>query len=195
VVGDYRSLPLGDLFERTSGESPGPGSGAIAALTIGLAASLVAMVARSSRGSWPDAAGVAAQAIELADRCPPLARENARVWEAAFVMLQATIEGDDSGHEAELRKLLQTSAELPVAIAETGADVAVLAVLAAKLGEVSLGADAVSAALLAHAGSRVAAHLVTVNLGTREGDELSRRAEEAESRAGQAAAQALTGGS
>src|SRR5262245_54559855 len=58
VDGDYRVLPFGELMDWTAAATPAPGGGSIAALTIGLSASLVAMVARSSRDSWPDAAGV-----------------------------------------------------------------------------------------------------------------------------------------
>ena len=170
---------------------PQSGGGSIAAHTIGLAAELVAMVARSSRGSWPEAAGVAAQAVELAERCPALARDDARAWQAAVATLGSSVEDADGSRDAEFRDLLASSAEVPVAIAETGADVAVIAALAAKLGEGRFRADAASAAILAHAGTRVALHLVMVNLGTREGDECSRRAAAAEMRAGQAAAEAL----
>jgi formiminotetrahydrofolate cyclodeaminase len=171
------------------------GGGSVAAHTIGLAAELVAMVARSSRASWPEAAGIAAQAVELAERCPALARDDVRVWQAAIARLGSVVEDGDERRDAELRDLLERSAELPVAIAETGADVAVLAARAAKLGEGLFRADAVSAALLAHAGVRVAAHLIMVNLGTRAGDERSRLAAGAEWRAGQAAAEALASAS
>jgi formiminotetrahydrofolate cyclodeaminase len=170
---------------------PQSGGGSIAAHTIGLAAELVAMVARSSEGSWPEAAGIAAQAVELAERCPALARDDARAWQAAVAMLGSSIEAGDGSRDAELRNLLASSAELPVVIAETGADVAVLAARTVKLGEGLFRADAASAAVLAHAGTRVALHLVMVNLGTRDGDERSRRAAGAELQAGQAAAEAL----
>ena len=120
------------------------GGGPTAARVIGLAAEIVATVARASRGTWADAPGVAAQSVEL-----------------------------------------------PIRIAETGADVAELAALAARFGEGMFRADAVSAALLAHAGVRVARHLVGVNLGTREGDERTTRAASAEWRAEQSVAQAF----
>jgi formiminotetrahydrofolate cyclodeaminase len=202
VDGEYAQIAVADLLERTAAETPAPGGGSIAALTIGLAAALVAMVARSSRGTWGDAAGVAAQAIELAERCPRLAHDDARAWEAAFATLRSAVEKSDEEPEPDapadergdfqLGALLASSADLPVVIAETGADVAVLAALAAKLGDGALRADAAAAATLAHAGTRVGAHLVSVNLGTREGDERTRRAEAAEWRAGQAAAEALS---
>src|SRR5439155_21600939 len=162
---------------------PAQGGGSVAARTIGLAAELVAMVARRSGDSWPDAPGVAAQAVELAERCPRLAEDDAKVWQAALSALSTASEETDGARDAALGHLLAGSAELPVSIAEIGADVAVLAALSAKLGDGTYRSDAVSAAMLAHAGARVAVHLVTVNLGTRDGDERPRRAAGAEWRA------------
>ena len=188
--GDYRVLPFGELMDWTAAATPAPGGGSIAALTIGLAASLVAMVARSSRDSWPEAPGISAQALELAERCPRLARDDALVWEAAFDRLQAAVDAPTAGDD-RLSDLLSTSADLPLLIAETGADVTALAALAARLGDGALRADAVSAAMLAHAGTKVAVHLIGVNLGTRDGDERSRRAAAVEWRAGQSLNEAL----
>jgi formiminotetrahydrofolate cyclodeaminase len=168
------------------------GGGPSAARTIGSAAEIVATVARASRGSWEDAPGVAAQAAELAERCPSLADDDEQVWRAALEALGEAVAGSSSDRDMQLRERLADSVELPVAIAETGADVAALAALAARLGDGAFRSDAVSAALLAHAGVRVARHLVDVNLGTRNDDGHSRRAASAEWRAEQAVAQALS---
>ncbi|HZR91211.1 MAG TPA: cyclodeaminase/cyclohydrolase family protein [Gaiellaceae bacterium] len=188
---DYASMAIAELFEQTAAPTPAPGGGSIAALTVGLSAALVTMIARSSRDSWPDAAGIAAQALELAERCPRLAQDDAAAWEEAFAGLQDAVEGNNEPGAAPLRPMLDRSAELPLAIAEAGADVAVLAALAASRGDGALRADAISAALLAHAGARVGAHLVAVNLGTREGDARSSRAAAAERRAARALADAV----
>ncbi len=184
-------MAIAELFEQTAAPTPAPGGGSIAALTVGLSAALVTMIARSSRDSWPDAAGIAAQALELAERCPRLAQDDAAAWEEAFAGLQDAVEGNNEPGAAPLRPMLDRSAELPLAIAEAGADVAVLAALAASRGDGALRADAISAALLAHAGARVGAHLVAVNLGTREGDARSSRAAAAERRAARALADAV----
>jgi formiminotetrahydrofolate cyclodeaminase len=181
-------------MERVAAPTPSPGGGSLAALSVGLAASLVAMVARSSHDSWPDAAGVAAQALELAGRCPDLARDDAVVWEEAFEELRVASENDGAGGNGKLPALLDLSAALPLEIAEVGADVAILAALAAKLGDGSLRADAASAAVLAYSGAQVGAHLVACNLGVPEGDERRERAETAERRARMAMADALAAG-
>jgi formiminotetrahydrofolate cyclodeaminase len=170
------------------------GGGPAAARTIGVAAEIVATVARASRDSWPDAPGIAAQAVKIAERCPDLAAADEKVWHAALVALGVAVDGGGESRDGELRLKLEDSVELPVVIAETGADVAVLAAAAARLGEGTFRSDAVSAALLAHAGVRVARHLVAVNLGTREDDDRSRRAASAEWRAEQAVKQALEDG-
>jgi formiminotetrahydrofolate cyclodeaminase len=172
----------------SGGEARLNGGGPAAARTIGIAAEIVATVARASRDSWTDAPGIAAQAVAIADRCPRLAVADEQAWHAA---LAVAVGGGTENGEGELRARLEASVELPVVIAETGADVAALAATAARLGEGMFRSDAVSAALLAHAGVRVAHHLVTVNLGTRAEDDRSRRAASAEWRAEQAVAQAL----
>jgi formiminotetrahydrofolate cyclodeaminase len=175
----------------SGGEARLNGGGPAAARTIGIAAEIVATVARASRDSWTDAPGIAAQAVAIADRCPRLAVADEQAWHAALAALGVAVGGGTENGEGELRARLEASVELPVVIAETGADVAALAATAARLGEGMFRSDAVSAALLAHAGVRVAHHLVTVNLGTRAEDDRSRRAASAEWRAEQAVAQAL----
>lgn len=192
--GDYAALGLGELMERVAEPTPSPGGGSLAALTVGLAASLVAMVARSSRHSWPDAGGVAAQALELAERCPALARDDAVVWDEAFARLRSVVEERPAAQDDDLHDLLERSAALPLEIAEVGADVAVLAALAARFGEGSLRADAASAAVLAHSGTRISSHLVASNLTIRDGDDRSSRAASAERRAEQAMVDALAAG-
>jgi formiminotetrahydrofolate cyclodeaminase len=61
-------------------------------------------------------------------------------------------------------------------IAEAGADAASLAAIAAERGTLDRRGDAVAAAILADAGARAAAHLVTVNLIVTPDDERVQRA-------------------
>jgi methenyltetrahydrofolate cyclohydrolase len=190
VADDYLDLKLADFLERSASEHA-PGAGSAAAVTIALAASLVAKVARSSRDSWAEAGGIAAQAIELQSRCPTLARDDADVWQQALAALGSP--QGLSGGDAELRRALDRAADLPLAIAETGADVAGLALVAAERGEPTLRGEAVAAAVLAHAGVRAAVHLVAINLATRTDDERSARAGRAEQAAASAAKGALEG--
>ena len=181
---NYLDLSLGELLELSASE-PAPGGGSAAAVAIALAASLVAKVARRSGDTWPESAGVAAQAIELQERCPTLARDDADAWQEALIAL-----GDGRG-DHQLAGVLDRAADLPLAIAETGADVAGLARLAAERGEGHLRGEAVAAAVLAHAGVRAAAHLVTINLATRADDDRCTRAGLAEQAAADHARKAV----
>src|SRR5689334_3783838 len=169
------------------------GGGPAAARTIGLAAEIVVTVSRASRDCWADAPGVAAQAVELQERCPSLALEDEHAWMTALAALGDAVDSTGDGRAADLHTVLAESVQLLVAIAEAGADAAELAALAARFGLRSYTADAASAALLAQASVRVARHLVAVNLATRADDELSTRASAADWRAEQAVAQALEG--
>ncbi len=189
---DYLELRLGDFLERLADGTPAPGGGSAAAVTATFAASLVAMVARSSRESWPDAGAVAAQARKLQKRLAPLAQEDADAWLEALEALRG--EGDGGRRDEDLEAKLARAAEIPLEIAETAADVAALAALAAELGDGTYRGDAAAAALLADAGARAAANLVAVNLGTKAGDERLRRARLSEEATAAAVSRALDAG-
>lgn len=150
------------------------------------------MVARCSRDSWHEAAGVAAQALAIQERAAPLARADAAAWEEAVAALRSAGNGGDGARrDFELERKLERAAAVPLQIAELGADAAALAALAGELGDGAYRADAVAAAALAAGGARAAAHLVQVNLGVREGDERLARALASEQAAAEAAARLL----
>ena len=182
----YLDLRLEEFLERLGAGKRAPGGGSAAALTVSLAAALVAMVARSSRTSWSDAAGVAAQAQALVDRTLTLVHADALVWEQASAALEET-----GGGDAMLEQKLEAAAAVPIRIAEAGADAAALAEVAAERGDGAYRADAVAAAVLAASGAKAAAHLVAINLGVREGDERLARARSSAEAAADAAGRAL----
>ena len=151
------------------GEAPGGGSAA--ALTVAVAAGLVAMVARASRSSWDEAGGVSAQALSVLERVGPLARADAEAWQDAIAALRdAGGDGDPERRDFELERKLERAAAVPLEIAELAADATALAVVAAERGEGSYRGDAASAAALAAGAARAAAHLVEINLGVRDSD-------------------------
>jgi formiminotetrahydrofolate cyclodeaminase len=78
-------------------------------------------------------------------------------------------------------------------VAETGAEVAALAAAVAAEGNPNVRGDAVTAALLAAAGSRAAAALVRINLADAEGDDRPARAEHLAAGAARLAAEAEKG--
>jgi formiminotetrahydrofolate cyclodeaminase len=187
-------IRLGDFLRGLAGGTPAPGGASAAALTAAFAASLVAMVARRSADSWAEAGGVVAQAQALEARTAPLAQQTDEAWEIALEALRERADEDPGRRNAELEEKLTRAAELPLAIAEAAADVAVLAALAAELGDGTFRSDAAAAALLASAASRAGAHFVAVNLATRPDDEWLVRAERAAEAGTSAAARALDAG-
>jgi formiminotetrahydrofolate cyclodeaminase len=163
-------LRLREFLEEIAGDSRTPGGGSAAALVTAMAAGLLAKVARSSGDSWPEAAGIAAQAESLRGRATPLAEVAAEQYEAA---LRAREESDGEPGERrdfELGRAYAKAAEPPLQIARAATDVAELAVVVAESGEPALRADAIVAALLAAAAASAAAELVAVNLTASAGD-------------------------
>jgi formiminotetrahydrofolate cyclodeaminase len=176
----YRGLPLAGLLEEVSSPEPMPGAGYCAAITLEMAAALVAMTAGASRAEWGEARGAAAQATTLRERVAPLGERNVDAYREAVALLSGAQQGgsgEESGSGDEsLRDALDRAAGVPLEIAEVAVDVASLAAVVAERGEQALRADAVSAALLAEAAARTAATLVEVNLGTTSADERVTRA-------------------
>ncbi len=147
-------MSVGELCERLAGERA-PGAGSAAAVTGALAASLVAKAAKRSVGSWPDAAGVVAQARKLEARCAELARLDADAFEEALAALEA-----NAGIDLPLARAVDVLLEL----CEAAADVALLASRTAEHGDGTFRCDAASAAVLAEGVARAAGALVRANL-------------------------------
>ncbi len=188
---DYLDMPLRDFLGEVASPEPMPGAGYCAAISLGMAAGLVAMGARASRGQWAEAKGASAQADAISARIAPLAQRNAEAYAAAVAGLQGTGDGAGGGDAQDLGLALERAAEVPLEIAEAAVDVASLAALVAERGEQALRADAVAAAVLALAAARAAATLVEVNLGTTASDERVTRARDLAGSATAAAERAL----
>ena len=169
--------PLAQFLESLADRSPTPGGGSAAAVVTAMAAGLLAMAARASTGSWPEAAGVAAQAEALRDRAAPLAELNAAAYADALELLDDDLAPEQpERRDFRLGTALSRAAALPLDIAEAAADVAELGVLVVERAEESRRADAVAAVLLADAAANVGAQLVRVNLATQPEDERVARA-------------------
>ena len=178
-------LPVSGLQDVLGEAGAGPAGGSAAAVAATMAAGLVRLVARVS-GDWADAPGVAAQASALGDRSLLLADDDHRAYARAMAELAAP------GRDATLGAALRRAAEVPLQIAETAADVAMLAALAAQEGSETVRADAWAAAALAEAATVAAARLVHVNLATRPDDDLCARADAAAGSAASARETALS---
>ena len=171
-----------ELAERISSTEAVPGSGWVAGASGAFAAALVAKTASRSEG-WSGAEGARAQALELRDRLLALAGQDARAYEHALTALERR----DSG----LERALARAADVPLSIAETSVDVALLAAEAAEGADGAARADASAAAALAAGAARAAVRLVEVNLVTLEDDERLARARRAGDAAADAAKRAL----
>jgi formiminotetrahydrofolate cyclodeaminase len=178
VSRDFLSMPVQEFLGEVATPEPMPGAGYCAAVSLSMAAGLVAMVAGASRTDWSEAKGAAAQANTLRERVAPLAQRNVDAYASAIARLRAAEYAEDapSGHvpgsdpSQDLGPLLDRAAQIPMEIAEAAVDVAALAAVVAERGDQALRADAVAAALLAQGAARAAATLVEVNLGTTESD-------------------------
>lgn len=198
-------LPLERFLREVASEDLAPGAGYVAAVAVAMAAGLVAMTARRSRGQWPEAAGAAAQAEALRLRVAPLAEMNAEAYAAAVAALRpeegasaeegASVEGPSAEASARrddaLARALARSARIPMQIGEAACDVAALAAEVAEHGEPGVRPDTAAAASLAEAGARAAATLVEANLATTPADERVTRVRELVSDASAARERAL----
>jgi formiminotetrahydrofolate cyclodeaminase len=171
-----------ELAELISSADAVPASGWVAGVSASFAAALVAKAATRSDG-WSDSAGARAQAVDLRDRLLELAEEDARAYESALDALERP--------DHHLAPALFVAAEVPLAIAEAAADVALLAADATERADGGSRADAAAAASLAAGAARAAAKLVAINLSTQPGDERVAAAERAVEAADDAARQAL----
>jgi formiminotetrahydrofolate cyclodeaminase len=178
VQTSYSDQTIAELCVTVSAEASAPGGGSVAALVVGLAASLTAMAARFSTEHWEDASGAIAQAQALRARALPLADEDARAYESFLLARRMPENLDPEVRDAAIGAALSKAADVPLAIAETALDVASLACELAERGNPNLRGDAATAVLLAEAAARATANLVEINLATREGDERVERARE-----------------
>jgi methenyltetrahydrofolate cyclohydrolase len=183
------SLPVDELLDELARDTAVPGAGPAAAFVTAAAAALTAMAARSSFDSWADAGGVAAQAESLRARAVRLAQEDADAL-AAVLAERSAGEGREEMRDFRLGRTLHRAADVPLAIVEAAADVALLASHTAECCAGDVRGDAAAAAFLAHGAARAAEHLIEVNLATIAGDARVTRARSLVRAAGTAADEA-----
>lgn len=168
----YPSLPLGRFLDLMASGEPAPGGGAAAAVAVCLAAALSNMAARLSAEHLTGAGELADRAQRLREQAEPLAQADAEAY-GRFMAARRT------GDESEERAALSQAVDVPLSIAEAGAEVAVISARLAEDGNPNLKGDATAAVLLAEAGVRSAAALVKINLQSadKEDDRLTRTEE------------------
>jgi methenyltetrahydrofolate cyclohydrolase len=168
--GDLLDLRVRDLLEAIASGDPTPGGGSTAALAVAMSAALSAMVARAS-SDWPDAGAAIAQAEQLRRRTAPLAQRDAEMYAEALAAIRLPERAEPTVRDAAVGAALSRAAEVPLLIAEAGADAANLAALVADRGTPDRRGDAAAAALLAEAGTRAAASLIALNLAVTPEDD------------------------
>jgi len=161
---EYLALSLADFLELVSVAEPAPAGGSVVALTLGLAAGLCAMAARLSTSQLPDAAGLTAAAEALRDRAASLSQADAAAYRRVILAQRSAREPDPVDRRHRIDIALGEAAEIPIELAEIGAELAGLAARIAEEGNPNLLADAVTAAFLADAAVRSARILVIANL-------------------------------
>jgi formiminotetrahydrofolate cyclodeaminase len=167
--GDLLEMRLGAFLDDLASEDAAPAAGSVAALLVAMAAGLCAKAARASI-DWPDASAAIAQAERLRKRTAPLAQSDAEAYEEALAALHLPDQLEVEVRDMAIGQVLARAAEIPLVIAEAGADVACLAAEIADRGAAERRAEAVAAAVLSAAGTQVAAHLVGINLLVTPGD-------------------------
>jgi formiminotetrahydrofolate cyclodeaminase len=166
---DLLDSSVGDFIDVLAQEEA-PGGGSAAAVAVAMAAGLVVMVAQASKDYWAEAGGAIGQAETFRARVTPLAQADAEAFRDALTILRRREEVSERYRDQTLRDALEKSAEIPVRIAEAGADLACLAALLVENGNPEVRADAVVACVLAEGGARAAATLVETNLGATQDD-------------------------
>ena len=165
---DYLELPVGSFLDLLASGESAPGGGSAIAVSVSLAAGLSSMAARLSTKQLTDATGLAERAEGLREQVAPLARADAVAYGRVLVAQRAREAPDCVGN---VRAALSEAADVPLAVAEAGAEVASIAARLASEGNPNLEGDALCAVLLADAGVRAAVRLVEINLSGEPGED------------------------
>jgi formiminotetrahydrofolate cyclodeaminase len=165
---DYLELPVGRFLDLLASGESAPGGGSAIAVSVALAASLSSMAARLSTKHLADATGLVERAEGLRERVAPLARADAVAYGRVLVAQRAR---EAPYRDGDVRAALSEAADVPLAVAETGAEVASIAARLASDGNPNLEGDALCAGLLADAGVRAAVRLVEINLSGEPGED------------------------
>ena len=173
---DYLELSLDRFLELVASDESAPGGGSVAAVVIALAAGLSCMAARLSGDHLEDAAELVERSERLRLRAAPLAQADAE----AYGRVMSAIRTRD---EKSVESALSDAADVPLEIAEIGAEVVEISTRLAENGNPNLKGDAITAAMLVRAGVLAAIRLVEINLSAgasavRSDDERLRRANE-----------------
>jgi formiminotetrahydrofolate cyclodeaminase len=180
-VGAFADQSLHDLLDSVAAQRPAPGGGCSAAWAGAFGASLVEMAASFTltrpkyAGVHHRMADVRREAKILRRRLLELGEADAEVYEPVIAAMR--MPEQHPARAAQLEAAQSAAAEVPLETAEAAARVAELAAETARVGNLHLKGDSVSAAMLAEGASRAAARLVEINLAGGVDPRLDRAAE------------------
>ena len=163
---DYLDLSLGEFLDLVASGGPAPGGGSVAAVAVALAAGLSGMAARLSTGQLANAPELADRADASRRRVAPFATADAESYGRVLDAYRLPREPDPETRRERIRDALSGAADVPLAVAEVGSEVAGIATRLVEEGNPNLEGDAMTAVLLADAGVRAAATLAEINLSS-----------------------------
>lgn len=149
-----------EFLDAVAARTPTEGGGAVSAVTIASAAALVAMAARFSEG---EPGSLAARGDRLREEVLALADADGEAYRALLTAQQ--LPRDRPERRQRIDGALETATDVPLRIADAGAQVAEMAARLATEGNPRLLGDAQAAALLADGATGAAAGLVRINTG------------------------------
>ncbi|MDW8141290.1 MAG: cyclodeaminase/cyclohydrolase family protein [Candidatus Bipolaricaulota bacterium] len=181
-------LKIADFLERLSAATPTPGGGSAAALTAGVAASLIAMVAaltlKSSTKKESQDPELAAQmraiceeAHQLRDRLVKLTDADAAAFERVLAAYKLSKGSDEEKRhrDGEIQAALRHATEVPYEVALCARRVLELAEVVARKGLKSAASDVRAGIYLAEAALQAALLNVEINLTSIQDEEFVRR--------------------
>jgi methenyltetrahydrofolate cyclohydrolase len=175
-MGTYLDLPVNRFLEQLAGAEPVPGGGGAAALAVATAAGLCAMAARlSARRLDAEAGALALEAERTLAAAASLIQADADSY-TGVIEAQRLPRDDPQARRRQIDAALSAAAAVPMQIAELAVPVARAAARLAAAGNPNLRGDAITGGLLAAAGARAAAALVTINLAGKPDDDRPARA-------------------
>lgn len=145
---------LEDFASQVGAPTPTPAGGAVAGVTVSLAAALVEMIGRIAQGRDKTGSAALAQMVEqagaLRQRLLQLAEEDSKAF-AGVIEARRNTAGGEAERDARLRRAWRHAAQVPADVLRLAREVAQLARRAAQNGPPSTLGDAVMAALLSAA--------------------------------------------
>lgn len=159
----YVAARIEEFLDAVAAREAAPGGGAVAAIVTAAAASLAAMAARFATEPAGDGADLARAADRIRVRAGQLADADAAAYRAVLDAYALPRSGDPAARRERISAALWQATEIPVRIAELGAEVAGLAGPLLEAGNRRLAGDAYAAIALAEAAVRAAATLVRIN--------------------------------